>query len=490
MNERESFGDIAVVEGSRTISYENLWNDAMNVAGFLQSQGVLPGAAVGVVIDRTSRHLINILGILIAGAAYVPLSARDTLARQERILQCSGVELVIGRTTTESTIAPWVACPPPGAESGLQSRDVEVDAKSPAYVLCTSGTSGEPKGVAMSHGALVNLLTWHQETRPGSCQLRTLQFCDTRFDFSFHEIFSTLCFGGSLVLTEDAVRAEPTRLWRHIETFKVERAFFPVPILRRMAVASERLDLNLHLSAVVTTGARLHLTDAERSLFGRCGAELHNHYGATEFQDATTATLTGDPFTWPEFPSIGRPIAGMRVEILDTNRERVEPGHLGEIVVSGIGVAEGYINCTNSRKSGFGNSDAAGGRRYRTGDLGLFDSSGDIHVCGRVDNEIRVGGFRVQPEELEGLLEQEPSISQAAVISENVGGRVSLVVVVIVKEGADPSEVRGLARLRIDDATPGMLVPPRCVVLAELPLTATGKVDRRKLSSDVATKDR
>ena len=139
MNERESFGDIAVVEGSRTISYENLWNDAMNVAGFLQSQGVLPGAAVGVVIDRTSRHLINILGILIAGAAYVPLSARDTLARRERILQCSGVELVIGRTTTESTIAPWVACPPPGAESGLQSRDVEVDAKSPAYVLCTSG---------------------------------------------------------------------------------------------------------------------------------------------------------------------------------------------------------------------------------------------------------------------------------------------------------------------------------------------------------------
>ena len=120
----------------------------------------------------------------------------------------------------------------------------------------------------------------------------------------------------------------------------------------------------------------------------------------------------------------------------------------------------------------------------------MFDSSGDIHVCGRVDNEIRVGGFRVQPEELEGLLEQEPSISQAAVISENVGGRVSLVVVVIVKEGADPSEVRGLARLRIDDATPGMLVPPRCVVLAELPLTATGKVDRRKLSSDVATKDR
>ncbi|MFC7745187.1 AMP-binding protein [Nocardiopsis composta] len=263
--------------------------------------------------------------------------------------------------------------------------------------MFTSGSTGTPKGAAMTHRALANLLSWHDRTRPGCCSLRTLQFCAISFDFSFHEIFSTLCFGGTLVLPSEEVRRDPDALAAHLAEHRVQRLFLPVTPLVALAEALRSRPRDLDLREVVTTGERLRLTPALRAMFHATGARLHNHYGATEFQDATAHTLSGPVRDWPEEVPAGRPIDNVSVHVLDPDGEPLPPGAEGELHIGGVGVSPGYVGRPDLTAERFVDGPGDLGRLYRTGDLASIGEDGVLRLLGRADDQVKVNGVRFEP---------------------------------------------------------------------------------------------
>jgi non-ribosomal peptide synthetase component F len=307
---------VAIEFGDAVMSYDELNRHANRLAHHLISVGVRPDTPVGVSVARSPGTLMSILAIAKAGGAYVPIDPGEREERRTFLAADSGIRALV----TDG--GAW----PEGIRSELTFVDLSTDASTMegacdrdpesgvglghlAYIVYTSGSTGRPKGTAMEHGALANLLAWHGSIRRPSCGLRTLQFCSVGFDFSFHEIFSTLCFGGTLVMADEEALRDPFVLARLIRDRAIEKLFLPVSALAQWAAAVDEPSFPNHLKHVVTSGEQLQITPTMRAIFARTGASLHNHYGATEFQDATTLTLSGDPEGWPLLPPVGRPLA-------------------------------------------------------------------------------------------------------------------------------------------------------------------------------------
>ncbi|GAA2622798.1 hypothetical protein GCM10010425_17190 [Streptomyces spororaveus] len=341
---------------------------------------------MGVRLPRSPEAVAAMLGIMSTGAAYVPIDPADPPERTGHVIATAGIEVIV------TTDAPSPASPPMPSVSALtlpegchpvtsprygpdtsyltapdltlaglipaESAIVIPDLLAPdlyepdfhdpdgelaaeddlaAYTVFTSGSTGAPKGAVMTHAALVNLLHWHERVRPGGGRLRTAQLCALSFDFAFHEIFSTLCGGGTLVIADDETRHSPFALAGFLRDERIERVFAPVTLLEHLARAVTEVPddfSGLRLREVVTTGEQLRITRPLRDLFRRLpGARLHNHYGATEFQDATTSAVT----------PIGRPIDGVQVHVVDEHLAEVAPGAVGELCVAGAGLARGYL---------------------------------------------------------------------------------------------------------------------------------------------------
>ncbi|PSK92342.1 amino acid adenylation domain-containing protein [Murinocardiopsis flavida] len=480
---------IALVHGSREVSYGELDRRADQVAGHLQSSGVEPGDLVGVRLDRGPEMIAAMLGILKAGAAYVPIDPDDPVERSTHITAEAGLRALI---TGPGSGLPTAAAESPvpvldlvalSAYRGGPPAPVLVDPAGPAYVIYTSGSTGRPKGVPMAHRSLLNLLHWHDRTRPGSCRLRTLQFCSVGFDFSFHEIFSTLCFGGTLVIADDRVRRDPFALARFVADNGVERLFLPVTALNQLADAVGERPLPLSLREVITTGEGLRITPALAHLFKRTGARLHNHYGATEFQDATCHTLSGDSATWPASVPIGRPIDNVSVHVLDADLRPVPPGQDGELYIGGAGVAGGYLNRPDLTRERFIPDPFGEGRLYRTGDLGRLRPDGVLEHLGRADAQVKIHGVRVEPGEIESLLGAHPDVKDSVVAAHGPSGHKRLAAHVVLRGGTSRDGIAQRLHRYLAGKLPSAMRPDAYVVLDELPLTASGKKDRRGLAA-------
>jgi non-ribosomal peptide synthetase component F len=270
---------------------------------------------VGLLVARSPDIIGSLLAIAKAGAAYVPIDQTEQTARRADIIAGAGLSaLIIENGARPEGLPPHVelidlvldreaiAAKPDG------NPRVPVSGKNLVYLLHTSGSTGQPKGIAMEHASVANLIEWHGAARTDSLGLRTLQFCSIGFDFSFHEIFSTLCYGGTLVMAGDDERLDPYALARLIRSRRLERLFLPVSALIQWAAAVDEGSFPDRLRHLFTTGEQLQITPALRTIFERTGAKLHNHYGATEFQDAATLTLSGDPRKWPTVVPLGRPL--------------------------------------------------------------------------------------------------------------------------------------------------------------------------------------
>lgn len=240
----------AMVHGTRQVTYRELDAMTLRMADALGRAGVGRGDFVGIRLARSPQAVAAMLGVLRAGAAYVPIDLADPVERVRHVTGTAGVSLVV---TGDGSLpgglrvpalpvdedcrplgpAPRARRATPGAPDTAELTGEDI-----AYALFTSGSTGAPKGALMTHGALVNLLTWHDRARPGSCRLRTAQVCSLSFDFSFHEIFSTLGFGGTLVFADDEVRRNPFALLAHLSRQRVARLFLPVPLLDQVAQAA------------------------------------------------------------------------------------------------------------------------------------------------------------------------------------------------------------------------------------------------------------
>jgi amino acid adenylation domain-containing protein/thioester reductase-like protein len=492
---------VAVVFENQQLSYAQLDSRANQVARYLQSLGVGPEVVVGLCVERSLEMVVGLLGILKAGGAYLPLDPSYPKERLSYMLaDAQSRVLVTQRALVEQL---------PQSEARLVLLDEEAEKikaqsangligrarpDNPAYVLYTSGSTGRPKGVAMPHRPLVNLIFWEKRwAKAGMC--RTLQFASLGFDPSFQEIFGTLSCGGEVRLIDQDSRLAPERLFQYICNSGIQRLYLPNVALQALAEAALENnqdvieELGCGLFDIMVAGEQLRISPQTAGFFKRLTqCRLNNYYGPTECHVVTALSLPPQTDAWPLLPSIGSPIANTQIYILDYSGGPVAIGIPGEIYIGGESLARGYVNrpeLTAERFIPDPFSLSPGARMYQSGDLGRWLPDGTIEFLGRIDQQVKIRGFRIEPGEIEAALQRYAGIEQVVVVArEDSPGEKRLVGYVVSSKGAalDAGQLRSYLR----ESLPEYMVPSALVMLEALPLTASGKLDRRGLPAPIS----
>ncbi|HVH67069.1 MAG TPA: amino acid adenylation domain-containing protein [Gemmatimonadales bacterium] len=472
---------MAVVAEGEALSYRELDGRATRLARHLQDRGVAPDVCVGLLVERSLDMVVGLLGILKAGAAYVPLDPAFPPERLGYMVTDSGMLVLVTHRGLEQTLAvrppvtvrldhdwPAIARDDSGQRLATNARPEDL-----AYVLYTSGSTGQPKGVEITHSAVVNFLGSMQRA-PGFGAADTLLAVTTlSFDIAGLELYLPLVTGGKVVIAsrEDAV--DPERLMARMQDSGCTVMQATPATWRALIAAGWTGAANLK---VLCGGEALPLELAQ-ALLPRC-AQLWNMYGPTE----TTIWSTIESITSADGPvSIGRPIANTQVFVLDAHRQLVPPGLVGELYVGGAGLARGYRRrpeLTQERfvPSPFG-EDA---RLYRTGDLARWLPDGRLVCLGRTDHQVKIRGFRIEPGEIEAAIARHPAVREVVVVAREDTPANRRLVAYYVADGA-PADLVEQLRALIRTTSPEYMVPSAFVKLDALPHTANGKLDRKAL---------
>ncbi len=474
---------LAVASEEVTMSYGELNSKANQVAHYLQKLDVGPEIVVGVLMERSAEMLIALLGILKAGAAYLPIDPSYPRQRQVWMLHDSGARALMMKD--------WPAEGFPDYQGHLISLDIlggsiegestlnprsEIQIGNLAYIIYTSGSTGNPKGVAITQGALLNLIFWHQSFYEVTPADRATQVAGVGFDASVWELWPYLTAGASVHLPDEETRLAPALLRDWIVGQGISITFLPTPLAEQLLPLVWPADLTLR--ALLTGGDRLHKYP-ERSL----PFKLFNNYGPTENTVVTTSGLIRPEQANGRAPSIGRPIANTEIYLLDRDLQPVPVGIAGELHIGGKSLARGYLESPELTAQKFiphPFSAQAGVRLYRTGDVGRYLVNGEIEFIGRRDEQVKVRGFRIELGEIEATLRSHPQIRDAAVtFQEHLAEHKQLVAYVVAPKRPAPSgnELRDYLKERL----PEYMIPAAYVLLDALPVTANGKVDRRAL---------
>jgi amino acid adenylation domain-containing protein len=483
---------LAVIHDQTQLSYGQLNVRANQLAHYLRALGVGPEKLVGICVERSIAMVVGVLGVLKAGGGYLPLDPSYPRDRLAFMLSDAKPMVVLTQTHLLERLPSkdmHALCldRDEDAWSGLPARDPENKTLSSnvAYVIYTSGSTGQPKGIVMPHRALCNLVRWQLENTTVRREARTLQFASLSFDVSFQELFSTWCSGGALVLVTERQRRDPVALLNFLNEVQVERVYMPFVALQQLAEAAmTEGQVPWKLREVITAGEQLQITPAIVKLFERLQqCTLHNQYGPSEAHVVTSLVLDGNPSQWPRLPSIGRPIANVKIYLLDRHLRPVPVGVPGELCIGGMCVAQGYLGRPELSAERF-IPDPFSHRQdaclYKTGDLARYLSEGNIEFLGRIDHQVKIRGFRVELGEVEAILAQHPSVREtAATIQENFSDGQRLVAYVVLHQGQ--STTAGEMRLFLKQKLPDYMVPSAFVLLDSLPVTPSGKIDRRAL---------
>ena len=463
-------GAVAVRDGGRAVTYAELDRRADGLAHRLRAEGVGPEDRVLVCVPRSFELVAALLGTLRAGGCYVPLDPDDPPARRARMARDSGARVLVAEPG---------ASPVPDFAGRVVPADASAEAAGPlpdvsgahlAYAMYTSGSTGAPKAVMITHAALRNRLLWMQDAYRLTGGDRVLHKTAIGFDVSGWEIWWPLLTGATLVAAPPGAHRDTARLARLIRDEDVTVVHF-VPSALRVFLDEPREE-HTGLRLAVCSGEALTPDLVERFHDRLGGARLENLYGPTEAAIDVTA-VTCPPGMDPV--PIGRPVAGTGVRVLDAGLRDVPVGVTGEICLSGVQVARGYLGRPGLTAGRFVAADG-GERLYRTGDLGRYRDDGSLEYLGRIDHQVKIRGRRVEPGEIEATLRAHPAVRHAAVIGTGgAGGETELAGYLV---PAVPGERPGLDRW-MSDALPSAMVPSALVWLDELPLTSSGKLDRR-----------
>jgi amino acid adenylation domain-containing protein len=496
----------AVVEAGETLTYAEVDRRAGIVARRLRGMGVGPEARVGICLPRSADLYVAMLGVMKAGGAYVPLDPCYPAERLATMANDAGITALV----TRADASPGLPSPrrttvvmEPGLWSGdsdeSDSADAstpppEVSSESPAYVIYTSGSTGRPKGVAVPHRAVVNLLADAQRRVPLGPGDRCSGWTSVSFDVSVYDVFSALTAGAALVPVPDAIRAMPRELADWLAAERITSAYLPPFALPELATWLKehpgRSRLRRLLVGVEPIPETLLHAIRERAP----GLAVFNGYGPTE----TTVYSTVFPVegeAGPERPApIGFPIANTRTYVLDRHLRPVPAGAAGELCLGGEGVARGYLRRPAQTAERFVPdpfSPEAGGRMYRTGDLARHNPDGSLQFLGRIDRQVKLRGFRIEPGEIEAALTERDEIAEAVVmVREDAPGERRLAAYVVparwVAAGAGEGPARfaalvSMLRAHLRGRLPEYMLPSAVIALDAFPLTPNGKIDRHAL---------
>ena len=478
---------VALAFADHQLSYRELGVASDRLARCLVSSGIQSGDRVAICLERGLDLITGILAILKAGGVYVPLDPNYPAARLEYMIRDSGALLVLSRSQLTSRLPESVArqvlldneLPAPGDDATRQLLP-DIEPEQPAYLIYTSGSTGRPKGVLVSHRNLLNsTLARHSYYQDGPSIFLLLS--SVTFDSSVAGIFWALTTGARLVVSEYRIEQDIARLAACIEQQGVTHTLC-LPSLYGLLLehaATERLQ---SLRTVIVAGEAVpaRLLQLQRARLP--GVALYNEYGPTEgtVWCSVYDTRTHDQGT--QVP-IGKPVANARIFILDSTQRLVPPGVAGEIYVGGEGVTQGYWNMPEVSAQKFVTLNLGGveERLYRSGDLARYLPDGNIIFLGRVDRQIKLRGFRIEPTEIESVLLQHPDILEAVVLSvkqtstsaSQLTAFLATAPSAVRRLQANTDELRGFIGAKL----PEYMVPAAFCVLESIPLLPNGKVD-------------
>ncbi|HEU4454542.1 MAG TPA: amino acid adenylation domain-containing protein, partial [Longimicrobium sp.] len=477
--------------GAERLTYADLEARANRLAHRLIHLGVTPDARVAVCLERSIEMPIAVLAVLKAGGGYVAVDPAYPADRIAYMLEDSRASVVLTTADvaarlpeTGTRIVRIDADAEEIARESSASPAVAVDPENLGYVLYTSGSTGKPKGAALPHRALVNVVRW-QVARFGDRPVaRTLQFASLSFDVSFQEIFSAWAAGGSIVLVDDETRRDAERLLAYLREHRIERLYLPFAALQNLAEVAEGVDAHLpDLREIITAGEALRSTPQLRAFYAaNPGLRLDNHYGPSETHVISAHLLAESPDAWPLLPPIGAPVDNVRLYVLDGRMNPAPVGVPGELYAGGANLARGYLARPALTAEKFVPdpfSAAPGARLYRTGDRAKWRTDGELEYIGRTDFQVKLRGFRVEPGEVEAVLGTHPSVREAAAAVRGEGAGKRLVAYVVPVEGSTVATAE--LKAHVAAHLPEYMVPSAWVTLERMPLTPSGKVDRRSL---------
>lgn len=504
---------VAVDAGAATLTYAELDRASHTLAASLLARGVTPGSLVGLLTEPGADTVVSVVATLRAGAGWVPLDAGHPTARLTDQLTRSGARTVICHAATravgealgdvalvhvDASAPPYRGAAVPGSAAGpdrvagpllspdgLPTPDGPVDADDIAYVIFTSGSTGRPKAVPITHRSMENYLDWAIGAFGYDEHDRLAQTASPCFDASVRQLLAPLLVGATVVTVAWDLLRDPERLLTHVVRNRIT-VWSSVPTLwEQLLSASEEHVRNgappPDLSAlrwIHVGGEALSPAHVRRwfDLFGD-GQHIANLYGPTEATINTSChIIRARPGDQVRRLPIGRPVSGTEVEVVGPDGEPVRPGEAGELLISGVGLTSGYLGEPALTETAF--TVRRGRRWYRSGDRVRWTEDGVLEFLGRLDDQVKIRGNRVEPGEIEAVLQTHPDVTHAVVLAED-GRLTAFVTPGPGSAGADAVTLR----LHLAKSLPAYMLPSRITRVGRMPLTSTGKIDRRGLTA-------
>jgi amino acid adenylation domain-containing protein/thioester reductase-like protein len=483
---------VAVVSGPIALTYRDLATSANQLAHYLQGLGVGPEVLVGVCAERGIEAIRSMLAVLTAGGAYLPLDPALPGARLAQMCEEAGPAVILadGAADLEQAISGSGAKLLRAGELAAAVTDqpatappVSLRPENLAYVIYTSGSTGRPKAVAVSHGSLATLAREAAREYQISAPDRVLQLASIGFDTAVEQIFVTLVSGATLLLPPPGVVA-PTDLLSYLAEHRVTVIDLTPAYWHQLLAVSRPGDDRLRdIRLMITGGDMANREDCQAAMRAAPAARLLNAYGLTE--TTITSTLCEVTTGAADGPvPAGQPLPHAQVLVLDENLQTVPGGAVGEIYIGGEGVARGYAGqpgLTAERFLPNPHDPVPGRRMYRTGDLGRWLADRNLELIGRVDRQLKVRGYRVEPAEIEDALADHPLIGEAVVVGHELGPGNQLLTAYYVRRDDGPLSA-DILRAFVSARVPGFMVPAEFIPLHEIPRTPDGQADRRALA--------
>ena len=470
---------LAVADDRGQLTYAELVRESNRLAARLQEAGAGQGKSVGIFLPRSTGFVVAALAVLKSGAAYVPLDHSTPADRISFILADAGVVAVISERAVAKDL-------PHGSWKVLETESIDTKPAAPfvdvkenrdslAYIVYTSGSTGQPKGVEITRANLCSLLEWHQSAFAVTATDRASQLAGLGFDAAGWEIWPYLTAGASLYIADENTRRSPGMLRDWLVAKKITIGFVPTFLAEQLFDADWPDETALRI--LLTGGDRLGRRPRNGLPF-----TVINNYGPTECTVVATSGVVSPEGSSADRPSIGRPIANVTALILDEALRPVAPGEPGELCIAGESVGRGYRNMPERTASCFVTILTSGEplRIYRTGDRARMLANGEIEFLGRFDDQVKIRGYRVELGEIVACLNRNPDVeSSTVIVSDGRADGPALVAYVVPRDGASVTE-SGL-RAYLAAKLPDYMIPISLISISALPVTANGKLDKSAL---------
>ena len=479
----EASGDQhAICIGDTQFSYFQLRSITNTLIKKYETAGIMPDQLVAVHLDDPLLTVVSIVALYRMGCPYLPL---DPVYPEKRI-----------KYMAKNANARWVICDSEFHVDNLQQiiiqrsdllvdsavSRMETSSTDLGYVIYTSGSTGKPKGVEMTRLALNNLIEW-QLSQPGFDKpARTAQFSAYSFDVSFQEIFSTLCSGGCLYLLDSSTKKDFRSLLNFVIKHKIQRIFMPYIALLNLVQWANRLkQWPDSLQSVITAGEALLVDHGMKQFFERTGATLFNQYGPSESHVVTQYQMRQDIDSWVPAPPIGSAINNTGIYLLDNGNVVTDPDVEAEIYITGQCLARGYINNPDETEKKFVYIDINNEnlRAYRSGDIGKWSKDGELIYCGRVDDQIKISGYRIEPAEIEARMLDLPEIQAAAVAVKGSTTNNKTLIAFIILDTAQ-AKISSIKE-KLKQLLPEYMIPKTIIPVQHFIRTPSGKIDRKSM---------